>query len=285
MNHNRVHPESNVCLCSDTQDNNDAIFPFQFVYETLPAKLRYPKELQHYRCHIVTEGAGFIKADSTQHLLKAGDLIFIRPGCSFSLTDIRGLKYLYISFTGMNLNRAFADYGIVNPVEVFSGFNKLIDQWMEALSVCNENNLTTLTKGLIYYTLALLPTEGRSEHHQSNDVIAQIRSFIDCSYGNSALSLDYICRMYNYHPNYISRRFHEATGSSFSEYLEFCRISHARSLLLETELPVHDIAMGVGYHNAMYFSKVFRKNTGASPSEYRKRNRLGKLPQNGSAGT
>ena len=128
---------------------------------------------------------------------------------------------------------------------------------MEALSVCNENNLTTLTKGLLYYTLALLPTEGRSDPQCSSDVISQIRSFIECSYGNSALSLDYICRIYNYHPNYISRRFYEATGSSFSEYLESCRISHAKPLLLETELSIHDIAAGVGYHNAMYFSKVF----------------------------
>ena len=270
MSQNANHPENNICFFSDTQNSNDAIFPFQFVYETLPAKLCYPIELQYYRCHIITEGAGYIEADSIQHPLKVGDLLFIRPGCSFSLTEIRGLKYLYISFAGINLNRTFADYGIVNPVEIFSGFNKLIEQWMEALSVCNENNLTTLTKGLLYYTLALLPTEDKSEPHQSSNVIAQIRSFIDCSYGNSALSLDYICRMYNYHPNYISRRFHEATGSSFSEYLEFCRISHAKSLLIETELPVHDIAMGVGYRNAMYFSKVFRKNTGASPSEYRK---------------
>lgn len=273
VNNNTSHPENNVCLCSDTNNNNGDIFPFQFVYETMPAKLCFPKELQHYCCQIITEGTGFIEADSIQHPLKVGDLLFIRPGYSFSLTGIRGLKYLYISFAGINLNRTFADYGIVNPVEIFSGFNRLIEQWMEALSVCNENNLTTLTKGLLYYTLALLPTEGRSEPQCSSDVISQIRSFIECSYGNSALSLDYICRIYNYHPNYISRRFHEATGSSFSEYLESCRISHAKSLLLETELSIHDIAAGVGYHNAMYFSKVFRKKTSTSPSEYRKQNK------------
>lgn len=272
MNQNPTLPDSNVCLFASEQNaDSSSLFTYQFVYETLPTIHPFPEVLEHYRCHLVVEGSGTLETDDLRHPLGVGDLFFVKLGCRYSLTDIRGLKYIYISFAGLDPDKFLSCYGITDPARVFPGYGMLIDQWIMALSACDEENLTTLTKGLLYYALALLPSPAHEDQKEPDDVISRIRAFIDRSYGNGSLSLDYVCRLYNYHPNYISRKFREATGYSFSEYLENCRIRHAKQLLHETDLPISVIASGVGYHNAMYFSKVFRKCAGSSPSEYRKR--------------
>ena len=271
MDRNTALPDGNVCLfASDQNADGTSVFPYQFVYETLPAIHPFPEVLKHYRCHLIVEGSGTLETGGVRYPLSVGDLFFISLGCEYSLKDIHGLKYIYISFAGLDLDKFLADYGVTGSARVFPGYGMLIDQWIMALCVCNEENLTILTKGLLYYALALLHSVAEGDLREPDDVISRIRAFIDRSYGSSALSLDYVCRLYSYHPNYISRKFREVTGQSFSEYLEDCRVRHAKQLLSETDLPISVIASGVGYRNAMYFSKVFKKDTGSTPSEYRK---------------
>lgn len=101
-------------------------------------------------------------------------------------------------------------------------------------------------------------------------MISQICGMIERCYGDSSLSLQYVCTIYNYHPNYISRQFTRKMGCSFTEYLKNCRLKHAARLLTQTDLPIQEIACGVGYPNALYFSKIFRTAMGLSPSAYRK---------------
>ncbi len=269
MNHNS---NENICLNTRIENSDPSIFPFQFVYETTPVKLSYPIIQQTY-CSIflVTEGCGSLVSKEKTISLKTGDLFFVFAGTSYSFTDIINLKYIYISFVGQNLPKMLADFGILEPITCFSGYHQLTDQWFTALGLCNDNNLPTLMKGLLYYALALLPASmnAESSHVNEHNIISQICNLLDHSFGNSNLSLEYVCLLYNYNPNYISRRFHKEIGCSFTDYLVNCRIRHAKKLLLETELPIQTISAGVGYSNAMYFSRVFRKKTGMSPSNFR----------------
>jgi two-component system response regulator YesN len=61
-------------------------------------------------------------------------------------------------------------------------------------------------------------------------------------------------------------------GYSFGEYLAVTRIGHAKTLLAETYLHCHAIALQVGYLNERCFSQAFRRRTGLSPTEYRRAN-------------
>jgi len=272
----KLRPPQNVCLRTNKQVPDTTPFPFQFVYETLPGTLPCPIEYPHDYCLLVTEGTGSLQSENARYDIKPGDLLFIGAGCSHSFTRIRKLKFIYISFVGENLPEMLAEYGITEPITVFPGFQELADQWFSALRLCTDNNLTTLTKGLLYYALALLPLSMGSSQEKAPaaDVISQICAFLDKGYGNSALSLEYVCQLYSYHPNYISRRFRELVGCSFTEYLQNCRIHHAKSLLLETDLSIQAIAAGVGYRNALYFSKVFSRTVGMPPSKFRQCGKL-----------
>lgn len=72
-------------------------------------------------------------------------------------------------------------------------------------------------------------------------------------------------------PSYLSRLFREYKGASPSDYLTALRMEKARELLQsQPELHAKEIAALVGYSDPLYFSKIFKKYTGLSPSEYRK---------------
>ncbi len=64
------------------------------------------------------------------------------------------------------------------------------------------------------------------------------------------------------------RIFKAATGSSLQEYLLDLRIRKACDLLLRTDLPVSVIALSVSYEDTLYFSRLFKKKKGVSPTQY-----------------
>lgn len=72
---------------------------------------------------------------------------------------------------------------------------------------------------------------------------------------------------------YLSYVFHKETDITFSEYLQSCRINHAKQLLERTDERVSDVGALAGYNDNRHFSKVFKKATGMTPQEYRRARR------------
>ena len=68
---------------------------------------------------------------------------------------------------------------------------------------------------------------------------------------------------------YLSRIFREQTGTSPSKYLTNLRMGQAKKLLLDTNLPVREIAVRVGYPDPFHFSRIFRNTAGMSPAQFR----------------
>lgn len=70
-------------------------------------------------------------------------------------------------------------------------------------------------------------------------------------------------------PNYFSLLFKQKTGESFTKYLNRLRIEKAKGLLSQTSLYIYEISDAIGYGDLAYFSKIFKQQTGLSPSEWR----------------
>ncbi len=85
------------------------------------------------------------------------------------------------------------------------------------------------------------------------------------------LSLDYIAEHCGVSPTYLSRIFAQEKRKGVLEYLTDLRIYEAKRLLAETNEKVYEVAAKSGYPDAVYFSKVFKKNTGVTPKEYRRK--------------
>lgn len=109
----------------------------------------------------------------------------------------------------------------------------------------------------------VLDTSGK-QHSAVRKAIVYINKF----YGQN-ITLAQIAADVQKSPNYFCYIFKKDTGMSFNEYLNYIRISKAKELLKTSDCMVYEIAEQVGYHDYTYFTKVFKKNCGCSPSEYR----------------
>lgn len=69
---------------------------------------------------------------------------------------------------------------------------------------------------------------------------------------------------------YLSRMFKKSTGSGFASYVTRRKIQFARALLEDSDLNINTLALELGWQDANYFCRLFKKETGLSPSEYRR---------------
>jgi len=98
----------------------------------------------------------------------------------------------------------------------------------------------------------------------------QIKQYIDRHYSQQ-LTLEEVADRFFLHPVYLSVMFKEKTGETFQDYLRRIRIERAKHLLLTTKYRIDRISVMIGYENTKYFYKVFKKETGFTPADYRQR--------------
>lgn len=84
------------------------------------------------------------------------------------------------------------------------------------------------------------------------------------------IRLEDVAEQVELNPVYFSNVFKKETGQNFTDYLTDYRLKMAKELLQNTNDSINEIAEKVGYQDTRYFSKLFKKNVGIKPSEYRK---------------
>ncbi|WP_185602074.1 helix-turn-helix transcriptional regulator, partial [Paenibacillus sp. 598K] len=100
--------------------------------------------------------------------------------------------------------------------------------------------------------------------------IGQIRHYIDQRY-DQPIRLEEVAERFYLHPVYLSMVFKESVGETFQDYLKRLRMERAKELLATTRYRIDRIAALVGYDNAKYFYKVFKKETDFTPADFRRR--------------
>lgn len=105
---------------------------------------------------------------------------------------------------------------------------------------------------------------------QESDKMQQAKTYIDQHFSED-ISLETLAAYLHLNPIYVSKLFKDKLNINYIDYLSEIRIKHAKKRLLEQETSTKEIAYDVGYRDLNYFSKVFKKYTGYSPTEYRKR--------------
>ena len=102
-----------------------------------------------------------------------------------------------------------------------------------------------------------------------DEVIVALQDFINQRFA-SDITIASLCRQSGLIPRTLNRRFHAATGSAPLEYVRKIRLDQARDLLKNTNLGVAEIAQQVGYVDADYFSRLFKRQYQLTPTEFRK---------------
>lgn len=147
--------------------------------------------------------------------------------------------------------------------EEFSGdmknlYSSLLDLEPEALQ-------KWLTEISLSFRESMINARGRS----TQSFVFKAQTYVRENYADAELSLDRVCSALNVSNSYFSTIFKKETGKSFIGYLTDYRMEQASRLLLETNEKNYVIANKVGYADPNYFSYVFKRQFGVSPSKYR----------------
>lgn len=108
---------------------------------------------------------------------------------------------------------------------------------------------------------------GRQEQ-QLDGLAAEMKAYIDSHY-QEGISLEDLSLALNVSSYYCSKLFKDKTGQGFVEYVTECRIDEAKRLLADRNIPIKDVCARVGYSDPNYFSRIFKKACGLTPSEFR----------------
>lgn len=112
-----------------------------------------------------------------------------------------------------------------------------------------------------------------SRHHEERGkaaLIRNIRSFIEERYMDPNISLNALSDQFGIKDKYVSKLFREEFGENFVDFLIELRMERAKRLLVETDMPLQELAEQVGYSGAISLSRAFKKYAGFSPGDYRK---------------
>lgn len=128
---------------------------------------------------------------------------------------------------------------------------------------------STLTSWITETATAIAEELKNARNSTSRRLVTDAQNIVRDRYMEPNLSLDTVCSDLGVSNSYFSSVFKKETGKSFVSYLTDYRMEHAASLILETNEKSYKIAEKVGYLDANYFSYVFKKSFGVSPSKYR----------------
>lgn len=168
-----------------------------------------------------------------------------------------------ICFVNNTLCRIAAKQGGVHPVFLDSISEKF------AVLIEKQNTIQGL-KNLVLsmlrdYTQLVMDTSSAN----FSPIVKRAIDFILIHLGHQ-FSLADAARQLSTNPAYLSRKFKEETGLTFTEFTNHRRIKIAKDYLVNQQLSITDIAGLIGYNDLTYFTRVFKKQTGQTPLQYRK---------------
>lgn len=114
--------------------------------------------------------------------------------------------------------------------------------------------------------------QDKADNRKQNHVAAEITEFIGKHYMED-ISLQYVAGEMGYSEVYFCTLFKNCFDKTFIMYLNELRINKAIELLNDFSISIKDISEKVGYQDANYFTRMFKKKTGMTPSEFRVRGR------------
>lgn len=208
---------------------------------------------------IVLKGELIYEVNGQTYVIKKGDYIYIKSNSIRSRKE--GTQADYVSFNFYkdieNLPTHVSDC-ITNEIklmlgvcdEIYSKYNDWFDKIDKALDL-----IITLLKNKVVSL-------------EENPIILSIKRYIRNNL-STKLTLSKISNHVGYSPNYCDALFKKETGISVVSYLIEERIAEAKRLIDEKILSLKDIAESVGFDDYNYFSRTFKKVSGATPTEYK----------------
>ncbi|MDQ0493878.1 AraC family transcriptional regulator [Paenibacillus brasilensis] len=250
---------------------------------------RYPRKftrtLSHHEFVLVTEGAGNIVIGGKTYPLKQGMLFYISPGVMHSLDpdtkDPPCFLTVHFSYAQVNFNDGqwditdeprmlplHAAQELKDAYSVQDLFHKLVDCWDGKLPGYELMSRTLLQQlGIAIFQSVRKQQWSGSNSRKMEKIIQYMHQHV-----SSKITLTELSEMVQLSPTYLSRTFKDTTGYAVIEFFNKIKIDKAKELLIEGDKKVKEVAQALGFTDEFYFSRLFKRMEGISPSEYYSKN-------------
>ncbi len=159
-----------------------------------------------------------------------------------------------------------------------SFFNKYLDAAGAIDAAESLEEITGIIQEFCFGIRSLIREKSQWLNAQKhNSVIETVQAYVHDHYAEANLSLETVSQFAGLSSSYLGKLFKSTMGMSFSEYLSHTRLEKARDLLLATEETAFRISESVGMYNVSYFTTLFKKKYGVTPSMYREQAALKRI--------
>jgi AraC family transcriptional regulator of arabinose operon len=238
----------------------------------------WQKGRRDYQILYVANGKTHFWFDGREEIVSTGHMVLYKP------EEIQ--KYVYylednpevfwIHFTGRDVKNILAYHGISLDEHVFycgvlPDYKALFRKIIQELQLCRygyEDYIASLFNDI----LLLVDRQQHEQKKTTGNVQEQIEraaAYFNENY-NTKISIDDYAESLHISTNWFIHNFKQYAGMSPAQYILSLRMVNAQSLLERTTYNIKEISEIVGYENPLYFSRVFKKEIGKSPAQYRK---------------
>lgn len=230
-------------------------------------------DFESYKLVYVYEGVCSVNIDGKCFEVPTGYSVLIFPKCVFAIHTNKTAKYTWLEFSG------FASAAILSRIEVskkspvlgkidIDGFEFLFE--IPDVTVrSDEPYLLYRFGGCLLMLLSYYIEKFPSKSMEADGYVTRACRYIDLHYNTPGFCVRDVVEALKIDRSYLYRLFKDKTGVSVSDYITRTRISKAEVLLSNGSLSVKDVAYSVGFPDQMYFSRVFKKINGRTPTQFR----------------
>lgn len=220
------------------------------------------KRIKFNELTLVLKGSLEYEVDGQTFFVDAGDCIFIKENSLRKRNLSQISDYVSFNFHGKICGEL--------PTLIKDCINSDVTH---LIAVCDNvfakyTEWSSVIDGALITLINLL--QARVANREEHPVIVKIKRFVRANFSQK-ISLKDIADDVGYSPNYCDTFFREHTGESLIDYVINSKIDEAKLLLVEGALSLKDVAFAVGFEDYNYFSRLFKKKTKYTPSEYKKK--------------
>ena len=241
-------------------------------------KTNRPKGRRDYQLLYISEGKAHFYFDGVERIVNKGEMVLFRPynHQSYFYFPKDKCQSYWVHFTGGEVDKILDYYQLPNSENVFYSstspeYKWLFEQMIRELQLCRANYQELLTMALRHIFLLInryLKESKKSGIGAYNEIENSIRYFNE--HYKKDINIEEYAKSLHMSACWFNRRFKEVTKVTPLQYIISIRIANAKTLLETKDFNIAETAREVGFNNALYFTRLFTKNTGISPSEYKK---------------
>ena len=231
-----------------------------------------------YQLLYISAGKLHLYVDGEERIITKGNMLLFRPGETqiYNLYSADKPETYWVHFTGSDVDLLLDYYGMPKDENVFftgtsPDYQWLFKQMIQELQLCRVNYEDLLNMNLrhIFLMINRFLKEGTELDSDALDEVERATHYFNENYNLNICIKDYANERHM-SECWFNRTFKHVTKVTPMQYIIQLRMTNALNLLEHTNYNIIQVANAVGYDDAYYFSRLFKKNIGVSPTEYRK---------------